>query len=79
MNLFKRIFSEKKKRSTLHMTLQDAKQMYPEYRYAVCDVKTKLPLWLCDSLSEAKNECESTSLFGGCVCFVYDMLMDCNL
>ena len=79
MNLFKRIFSPKRKRSTLHMTLQDAKRIFPEYRYAVCDAKTKLPLWLLDSLDEAKDVCESTFRFGGCLCFVYDMLMDCNL
>ena len=79
MNLFKRIFSKKEKRATLHMTLQDAKRIFPECRYAVCDVKTKLPIWLCDSLSEAKYVCESTFWFGGCLCFVYDMQMDCNL
>lgn len=78
MRLFKKSRNIKRKRKKL-ITLQEAKELFPEYRYAVCDWKSGLPLFLFDNLEEAKQQAEDNFAYGGKICEVVDMwFTDCK-
>lgn len=61
------------KKAQKPMTLQEAKELFPAYRYAVCDWKSGLPLFLCNDLEEGKQQVKDNFMYGGKICEVVDL------
>lgn len=66
-------FNKRAFRRSKSLSLSEAKSLYPEYRYAVCDASTGNPLWMCETLESAQEGAESTWKFGGPMCYVVDL------
>lgn len=68
--------AEKRRRRSIPLTLDKAKKIFPEYRYAVCDVATRYPVWLCNSIDDARETVEDMWKCSGAMCFIVDLQSD---
>ena len=69
-------FNKRAFRRSKPLSLSEAKSRYPEYRYAVCNVRTGAPVCLCETLETAKKAMEDAWKFGGERQFVLDLGFD---
>lgn len=62
-----------KNRKSKLLSIGEVKKMYPEYRYAVCDMTTRYPVWLCDSIDDARETMEDMWKYSRMIGFIFDL------
>lgn len=56
------------------ISLQDAKRLYPKCRYAVCNIITGNPVYLCPDFDSAQKSAESAYEYSWIPCTIVDLL-----